>query len=103
MLTKYPQTLSDIKVGLRLQCKDRASLRQIGYTKPIYAIVLMIFRINGETICAIRFTDCTTGNFVTEHCYHAFVQNGSVYFQQIQKLYDSMVICKPHIIKLISS
>lgn len=102
-LTKYPQTLNDIYVGLRLKCNDRASLWQIGYTRPVYAIVKMVFYVNGETICTIRFADCGTGKYVTEHHYHVFAQNGSVHFEQIEKLYDLMIVCKAHMIKLISS
>lgn len=100
-LTDYPQTPHDIKIGLRLLCKDKSSLKLLAYTKPLYAIVTNKFIVNGELIVTMRFVN-KKGDFITKHEYHVTVVDNKVQFEQIQSLYDYLIVSKPKI-NLISS
>lgn len=102
-LTHYPQTLNDVQIGLRLLCNDEQSLRSLAYTKPLYAIVINKFTVNGELFARLKFVTRKGGDFITQHDYHCYVQNGTVYFQQVQSLYDLLIVAKPLNLKLISS
>lgn len=102
-MNEYPQSVSDVKIGMRLLCNDNASLHNLGYTRPVYAIVRHRLFVNGETVIRMRFVDCRTGKFITEHYYHVFLSKNVVEFQQIQRMFDFLIVVREPSIKLQSS